>query len=375
MAYAEKILYLGEFIGFAGGIERYAYQTAFVLREAGISVDYAGEKAAREESLFRSGFRQILSPREALESPSYDLVIIHKLCPASMLKRFQQQYGKKLIFFAHDHDLYCMRRHYYIPFGRANCHRAFTPLCCLLCSRIAKPKNWKRSPLEMIQLLKLLRRTRVIVLSDFMRKNLIRNSFPASHISQIPPFADPVLPRTDFMPRGTIRLLFAGQLIRGKGCDFLLDAVRQLSCPFQLIIAGDGPERKKLELQCRSLGLTECVTFSGWISDTRPLMRKSDLLIFPSIWQEPFGLSGLEASAQGLPVVAFRNGGVGEWLKDGVNGFSVQERNTGELARAIERVQSTPGLAEQFSRNAIQLVSENFGRKQFVSAIKQLMRT
>jgi glycosyltransferase involved in cell wall biosynthesis len=50
-------------------------------------------------------------------------------------------------------------------------------------------------------------------------------------------------------------------------------------------------------------------------------MKKSALLVVPSLWPEPFGLVGLEAGLLGLPAAAFAVGGIPEWLSNGVNGF------------------------------------------------------
>ena len=66
MKSAERILYIGEFIGFAGGIERYVWQTARLLRAAGMCVDYLGTEPAQDETLFRSaGGRKLWTGRSA----------------------------------------------------------------------------------------------------------------------------------------------------------------------------------------------------------------------------------------------------------------------------------------------------------------------
>jgi glycosyltransferase involved in cell wall biosynthesis len=64
------------------------------------------------------------------------------------------------------------------------------------------------------------------------------------------------------------------------------------------------------------------VSFEGWIDrPTRAkLLATSDVLVFPSLWPEPYGLSGLEALAAGVPVAAFGSGAIREWLRDGIDG-------------------------------------------------------
>ena len=185
MKSAEKILYIGEFTGFAGGIERYAWQTARILRTAGMSVDYLGTKPARDEALFCSGFRQVLSSPASAER-DYGLVVLHKLCFLPLLKKLRAMYGEKLVFLAHDHDLYCMRRHYYTPFGRRNCRRAFALPRCMLCAMLSNPKNWKRSASESARLLTELRGHPAAVISSFMRENLIRNGFAPAPSGMLP---------------------------------------------------------------------------------------------------------------------------------------------------------------------------------------------
>ncbi len=67
-----------------------------------------------------------------------------------------------------------------------------------------------------------------------------------------------------------------------------------------------------------------CV-FTGWQDDSTRFdaVARADLLAMPSLWPEPFGLSGLEAAALGVPAIAFDVGGVRDWLRDGVNGILV----------------------------------------------------
>lgn len=372
MKSAEKILYIGEFTGFAGGIERYAWQTARILRAAGMSVDYLGTKPARDEALFCSGFRQVLSSPASADR-DYGLVVLHKLCSLPLLRRLRAMYGEKLVFLAHDHDLYCMRRHYYTPFGRRNCRRAFALPRCMLCAMLSNPKNRKRSASESARLLSELRGHPAAVISSFMRGNLLSNGFAPELIRLISPVVEDAVPHGQFMPDGKLRLLFLGQLIRGKGCDLLLEAAAELNIPFFLTIAGDGADRARLERQCASLGLTENVRFAGWQSAPAELFAQTDLLVFPSRWQEPFGLSGLEAQAHGVPAVAFRNGGVAEWLVDGVTGLSVAGMDVAGFAKAVERFAMEPELLKIMGAHSYHNAVLKFTPERFIAAVRKLM--
>ncbi|WP_099209487.1 glycosyltransferase family 4 protein [Thermococcus henrietii] len=102
--------------------------------------------------------------------------------------------------------------------------------------------------------------------------------------------------------------LFVGRLIPEKGVDFLLRALallREEFPDFKAIIAGDGPERRKLELLARELGIGDNVTFTGFLKDYRDviaLMKASRVFAFPSR-REGFGMVVVEAMASGVPVV------------------------------------------------------------------------
>ena len=369
-----RILAIGKHIGFAGGIERHVFQTARAFREAGMAVDYAGEAASRDADCFRGVFSRVFPLAEAADAPAdYDLVLLHKLCPLPALRQLRRKYGGRLIFIAHDHDLYCMRHHYYTPFGRCNCHRPCSLWRCGLCSRLSSPRQWSRSPLESWRLLRELRGHRAVALSEFMRGNLLRNGFDGDKIALIHPFVEPAeTPRRHFMPDGVLRILFLGQLIRGKGCDLLLRALERLQRPFRLVVAGDGNDRAMLEAMSASPELAGRVLFTGWLNEPERLLRHCDVLAFPTRWQEPFGLGGLEAMAQGVPVVAFNDGGVGEWLRDGVTGLAVPPGDIAGFAASLARLHDERGLAQSLGLNAISCARREFSKAGFMQAMAAL---
>jgi glycosyltransferase involved in cell wall biosynthesis len=125
------------------------------------------------------------------------------------------------------------------------------------------------------------------------------------------------------------QILFLGRMDRLKGGRVLLDSLpavaARLDRPLRVMFAGNGPDRPAWER--RSDEVTRrfpkvAVEFVGWVNEEKreKLLGDADLLVVPSSWPEPFGLTGAEAGLRGLPVAAFDVGGVREWLKDGVNG-------------------------------------------------------
>jgi glycosyltransferase involved in cell wall biosynthesis len=81
----------------------------------------------------------------------------------------------------------------------------------------------------------------------------------------------------------------------------------------------------------------ERIDFTGWVSPAErlDLFHRSRVLAFPALWQEPFGLIGLEALAAGLPVVASDAGGIPSWLVPGEGGLLVPPGDSARLADAL----------------------------------------
>lgn len=372
-----KILFIGEYIGFFGGIERYAYQTALELRRNGFDVFYSGTTEAKDAPVFSGAFSGVLSREESVVDKNYSLVVLHKLCPFEYLETLRRNYGERLVFFAHDHDVYCPRRHYYTPFGRTNCRRSFSRPRCAVCAALSNPKGRTRSVGESAKLLAELRGHRAVVISNFMRENLANNGFAKPDVFLVPPFAESVERRKSFFKNGVLRILFLGQLIKGKGVDLLLEAAVRLKIPFELTIAGDGSDAGNLKKLAAKLELSEKAKFAGWVSDTSALFENADLLAFPSRWQEPFGLVGLESISRGVPAVGFAVGGVGEWLKDSVSGFSVPERDTAQFAAAIEKFfdGGNSSLALRLGESSADFAERNFSRSEFLKSFKNLLES
>ena len=374
-----SILYWGETTGFAGGIERYAAQTAAVLRSRGCRVDWCGVADGRDAELFRRSFDAVLAPAEALaRSGEYRLAALHKIPSRETLVALREAFGDRLVFWAHDHDLYCPRHHYYTPFGRVNCRRAYAPLRCGLCARVTRPANWSKLRPGHTAILRELSAHRAVVLSDFMKENLLRNGFAAEAVSLVPPVVEgaPEVPSAALPAPGTpLRILYLGQLIRGKGVDLLLEALRLLTVPWRASIVGDGGDRGMLEAAAARYGIADLVGFTGWRSDPEKFFAECDVAVFPSRWQEPFGLSGAEAQAHGIPVVGFDVGGVREWLADGETGYAVPALDVRAMAAKLDLLGRDPALARRLGAAGREQMREKFAPERFLEAMEQLLRS
>jgi len=131
-----------------------------------------------------------------------------------------------------------------------------------------------------------------------------------------------------------------------KGFSFLIEAMVSVTRSHpdaRLVLAGDGPERARLEQLTRSLGLTGNVIFLGELDHARVpvFLRHVDIYVQPSL-TESFGVSALEASATAIPVIATAVEGGHEIVKDGETGFVVPAGESDALARPILRLLDDP---------------------------------
>jgi glycosyltransferase involved in cell wall biosynthesis len=148
-------------------------------------------------------------------------------------------------------------------------------------------------------------------------------------------------PENQVLARERLTILGMGRLARQKGFDILIEAFARLAhrhpC-WDLVIYGEGPERRALERMRDEYGLGERVAMPGLIADPREAFRRSDLFVLPSRY-EGFPNALLEAMASGLPVVASRcPSGPAEIIEDARTGLLVPPEDPSALAAAIEKL-------------------------------------
>lgn len=160
------------------------------------------------------------------------------------------------------------------------------------------------------------------------------------------------------------RIVCASRLVKGKGQEVLLRALRQVigthpeaHCDF----LGDGPEMERLRGMAAKLGVGLAARFHGAVSPetVRQQMAKAAVAVLPSL-DEAFGLVVAEALSVGTPVVASRVGGIPEILRDGVEGFLVKPGDAGELAAAISKLLDSEELRQRMKHNALRRFEEEF---------------
>ena len=181
--------------------------------------------------------------------------------------------------------------------------------------------------------------------SEFARDQLAAAGFPPARIEALPHYQ--ALPEEDRVASDAGYVLYFGRLSPEKGAEDLFHAlVRHPQIP--AVIAGDGPERERLEALARKLNLSR-VIFAGQVhgEELNDLIAGCSFSVFPSLAYETLGKSILESYAYSRPVVASDLGSRRELVEDGVTGLLYPPGDRHRLAEAIGFLFEHPGLSER----------------------------
>jgi glycosyltransferase involved in cell wall biosynthesis len=180
-----------------------------------------------------------------------------------------------------------------------------------------------------------------------------------------------------------LKLLYAGQLVQHKGVHTAIEAVAKLVNKrginqLHLTLVGSGHPDYEAFLHdlVEREDLDDYVTFHSPVSkDEMPaLLQQFDVLIFPSIYEEPLARMTQEAMASGLVVVGTTTGGTKEILKDGATGLTFAPEDAVGLAEQIGCLVADPELCRRLARAGRQSVLENFTLERMVQEIELSLR-
>ena len=187
------------------------------------------------------------------------------------------------------------------------------------------------------------------------------------------------MPSIEKRPHKPLQIVYIGRLVEVKGVQLLIDAVSKLKAEgmgIELTIVGDGTYRGSLEKQVGEKDICEIVRFEGQQTDIARYLSRSDVFVYPSVWQEVFGISIVEALSYGIPSVANRVGGIPEIIEDGINGALSDEMTGQGIADAIIKVAD---LYKKFSADELgdkcRSVAERFDIKKTVAGLEKLYQS
>lgn len=218
----------------------------------------------------------------------------------------------------------------------------------------------------------------VIAVSRFIKDELARMGYRRDRIRVVYHGIDtgrftPGPPRGRFAGR---RVIFhPARMCYDKGTHVAVEALVLVKREYPdalLVMAGTGnmvdwwrlreSYMERITKRIKELDLQDNVHVEFYPWDEMPAAyREAEICIYPSCFQEPFGLALLEAGAVGRPMVVSRAGGMPEIIRDGENGFLVDMHDHRQLARRCLDLLSDPALAGQVGRTARSVVEERFG--------------
>ncbi|MCC2980707.1 glycosyltransferase family 4 protein [Sphingomonas sp. IC4-52] len=165
--------------------------------------------------------------------------------------------------------------------------------------------------------------------------------------------------------------LSAGE--REKHVDKLVRALPALP-DARLVVIGDGPLRRELQVLATALGVSGRVNLPGSVDEAElaEAYARADVFALPSS-KEGFGIVYLEAWARGLPVVGSCFGGAGEVIDDGIDGITVDPVDVPALTRALERLLHDPSLAQQMGATGRRKVEQRYSGAAFTKNLEALL--
>jgi glycosyltransferase involved in cell wall biosynthesis len=157
------------------------------------------------------------------------------------------------------------------------------------------------------------------------------------------------------------RMLSVGRLDERKGIHVAIEALPQLpaEATLEILGRGDASYQKRLRELARELGVADRVRF-GVVerSELAGVYGEADVVLFPTLWEEPFGLVPVEAMACGTPVIATGTGGSTEFLIDGVNCVRIPPGDAAAIADAVRRYAEDPPLRARVVRGGLRTAEE-----------------
>lgn len=166
------------------------------------------------------------------------------------------------------------------------------------------------------------------------------------------------------------KIITVGRLIRGKGHEDLLEIFKALNTKdWQLVFAGDGPLRQRLEQKAIDLKIEKQIVFAGFQKDIDLVLQQSKIFAFCS-YSEGFPNALLEAMATPLPCITYNcNAGPADIIRDGENGFLIPVGNKEMFAEKLQQLMNDAALRNGLAKQAAVTIEDFDSDRLFQSYI------
>ncbi len=345
-----------------------------LLKKRGVETDiftssYCGRKSEISNNINVFRFRYFFKKWEKL---SHDMSVPEKL-KSNRLYFFVLPFFMILgmisaCFYAKEHDFDLIHVHFPFPlalFGIAMKSVSKKPL--VMTCHGSEVNMAKKNPVFRKIFKWMLGKADFITVNSTFMKNEVEKIIQNKNIEIIPMGAgigEVLHKNTEKKEKKTkTEILFVGRLIKVKGAKYLIDALNLLDPEkFELHIAGDGPEREKLEKQA-----PENVIFHGYQTgkNLEELYQNADIFVLPSIvddagYTEGLGTVLLEAANFSIPSIGTDVGGIPDIIINRKTGLLVPPKDPNALSGAIKTLAEDSALCRELTENAQKHLKNNF---------------
>lgn len=289
---------------------------------------------------------------------------------------------KPTVHTAHDIMAFCLNRQKIYRKENCICTRAVGWRC--LISKCLRPfeegtllSTIKQIIIQSLEMRQYRRLQKIIVASNYMKEELIRNGLSPENIKVLYYFLNTHnnwIIHKHGENRSNI-ILYVGRIEKNKGVGELIEILNMIKdTPWKAKIIGYGSYEDEVRKKIHALGLSNNVEMIGFIphKDLPHYYAEASVIVVPSCYPEPFGLVGIEAMYFGKPVVAFNVGGIGEWLNDGETGFLVPFPNKELFAKKIEYLLKDKNQADKFGEKGQEAVKKFIYKEAHVKSLLQI---
>ena len=224
----------------------------------------------------------------------------------------------------------------------------------------------------------------IVTTGEGLRAQLVGdNAFPVERITSVPTGID----STRFVPgeRAAARRMtglpadrrligIVATLRSWKGHRYLIDAFSRLPEDVDLVIVGDGPQRRNIESLIGELRLGQRVSLAGNQDDVLPWMQSLDVFALPSYANEGVPQALVQAMLCGLPCVTTLAGSIGEVARDGVTAVIVKTEDAIDLQRGLQVLLGDSKMRERLGTAARRHCAENFGKDAMLDRMERVLR-
>lgn len=177
--------------------------------------------------------------------------------------------------------------------------------------------------------------------------------------------------KADRKKNQSIRFGYIGTLSKVKGLEWLIEQFQNLDFDTHLSIAGKG--EKVYEDHLKNLAGDSNIEFVGYVNSTE-FLAEIDVLVVPSLWEEPLGMVAIEALANHVPVIANKRGGLQETVKDGINGLYCYNSDPDSLSSAMRQLYENPAQYNKFSQAARNSISSILDADRMIAEYESVLK-